>query len=860
MRYRFGPFEFDPQNSRVTGPQGDLALRPMTLRLLQQLIEHAPQLLTHEQLLDRVWGRQAVTLGVLSQSVRELRRALGDSAQTPVYIETRYRLGYCFVAPVQRVDAESTAVALPVPAAASASRPPRRLVFMLLLVAVVLGAGGAWWWLRGDADDMPPDAAFDSADTVRAGHPREPEARAWFADGLRALRQRDLLSAQALFEQVLRREPAAVAARVALADALAQGGELSRAREVMHGAIEPARVLPRSAQLRVEAFVAELDNRRDDAIAHWQALYQLDPGDADAGLRLATAQMAAGRSTDAEATLARLAALDPILLDAHRLALLRARFATSRGDHTASLAAAQDARAAATSDHGRIDALLQQAAAQLALGVPRDTQTTLDAVDALLVTTPWPDGHVRRDRIAATLLRDADDLPAAVARYDGVATAARALGNAGAAVSASREAAFTLIHAGQHAEALDRLAELERETSALGDPRAVAAVLDAQAVAQQRVGDQTKAAALAQRALAAYIDAQDAAGEASVRSNLGMLYGRDGRNAEAQAEFERALVLFRRSGNQRGVAMALGNLAISQGSAGRMDAARATTEEALAIFRGIGAVMDVARLQFNLGVQDRRAGKLADAETRFREALDGFTRQQAEDFRLQAVASLAELLLARADLAAADAVLKTADIDDSASPQRRAAIESALARAAALRGDDETALAGFREARSQREAAQLPDWVRASELDLAEQLARRGAYGEAEQTLRSLRRAMQGGGNAVATIQAGILLAAVQQARGDAAAVALLDTLETELSAHPDAMLALRLDLVRAAARTEGREAALHEVGRQARAIGFNLLALRAELLQTSPINDKARAELERRGIVVRGMPPALPY
>ena len=63
MRYRFGPFEFDPHNARVTGPQGDLALRPMTLRLLQQLIEQAPQLLTHEQLLDRVWGRQAVTIG-----------------------------------------------------------------------------------------------------------------------------------------------------------------------------------------------------------------------------------------------------------------------------------------------------------------------------------------------------------------------------------------------------------------------------------------------------------------------------------------------------------------------------------------------------------------------------------------------------------------------------------------------------------------------------------------------------------------------------------------------------------------------------------------------------------------------------
>lgn len=84
----------------------------MSARLLGVLLEEAPGLLRHEELLGRVWGRQAVTPGVFSQSIREIRQALGDSPREPRFIETRYRLGYCFIAPVH-VEAAETASAEP---------------------------------------------------------------------------------------------------------------------------------------------------------------------------------------------------------------------------------------------------------------------------------------------------------------------------------------------------------------------------------------------------------------------------------------------------------------------------------------------------------------------------------------------------------------------------------------------------------------------------------------------------------------------------------------------------------------------------------------------------------------------------
>lgn len=873
MRYRFGPFELDVTNARVSGPGGDLALRPMTLRVLQQLLEHAPQLLTHEQLLDRVWGRQAVTPGVVSQSIRELRSALGDSAQAPSYIETRHKLGYCFIAPVERVGGvaagESDDVTVPavasddvaaMPPSVTADRPRATARTRALAVIAAMAIACALLpWRGGDAPG-DEDLALRAVDIVRDGHPRDPEAKVWFRDGLQALQRRDLVTAQARLGQAVRRNPGAAAALAALAEAHALSGDRTQALQMATAAHDAARGLPRDAQLRVDAFVATLQFDREGAIARLQALFQLDPGDADAGLRLAAAQIGAGRSADAQATLDRVAALQPALVDAHRRHMLEASLAAARGEPKARLAAADAALASADSDEARIDARLEQASAELALGRRDDAQVRLDAVDAALVAHPWPDAALRRDLLAAALARDRADLPTAQARYLAAADAARTLGNRPAAAAAEREVAFLQLHAGDHATALLRLQALDTEVAALEDPRLLAAVLDAQSVAQQRLGDLDAARTLAQRALDAYLQAQDRAGEAAVRSNLAMLHGRAGNDAEARAQGEAALALFRSAGNRRGVAMAQGNLAILHGRAGRLDAARSANEEALAEFRAIDARFDVARLQFNLGLQDRRHGRLAEAETRLREALAGFEATQAADFRLQAKASLADLLLARADVAGADMVLADAAVGEGIPPQRAAALASARARLALLRGDDETARAGFESARALRERARLPDWVRMSALDLAELSARGGRWSEVDQTLRALRRDMATAGDANGALQAGVLLAAVLHARGDGEGAArLIDALEPELVAHPDAMTALRLDLVRAAAQPDARDAALALVAQRARTAGFELLALRTELLQTDAAGN-ARAALERRGVVVLGMPPALPY
>src|SRR5262249_26813591 len=78
---------------------GDQArtLRPKTFALLRYLVAHAGQLLTNEALLEALWPETLVSEVVLAGCIRELRQALGDSAQAPRFIEPVHRRGYRFI-------------------------------------------------------------------------------------------------------------------------------------------------------------------------------------------------------------------------------------------------------------------------------------------------------------------------------------------------------------------------------------------------------------------------------------------------------------------------------------------------------------------------------------------------------------------------------------------------------------------------------------------------------------------------------------------------------------------------------------------------------------------------------------------
>ena len=67
-------------------------------RVLEELVRHAGTVLTHQVLLDRVWGPgYEADAHYLKVFVRRLRQKLGDDAEHPRYIQTEWGIGYRFV-------------------------------------------------------------------------------------------------------------------------------------------------------------------------------------------------------------------------------------------------------------------------------------------------------------------------------------------------------------------------------------------------------------------------------------------------------------------------------------------------------------------------------------------------------------------------------------------------------------------------------------------------------------------------------------------------------------------------------------------------------------------------------------------
>lgn len=122
--YRFAEIEVDPAAHRVTRQGIALELEPKAFAVLVALLEHAGKALSRDDLLDSVWGHRHVTPGVLNRVIGHLRKALGDDAENPRFIQTLHGVGYRFLAEVERIGANGAqAAASPSPATVAAPTP-----------------------------------------------------------------------------------------------------------------------------------------------------------------------------------------------------------------------------------------------------------------------------------------------------------------------------------------------------------------------------------------------------------------------------------------------------------------------------------------------------------------------------------------------------------------------------------------------------------------------------------------------------------------------------------------------------------------------------------------------------------------
>jgi DNA-binding winged helix-turn-helix (wHTH) protein len=137
---RFGTFEVDLPSGELRKNGVKLKLTGQPFQVLTILLERPGQVVTREELQKRLWPDTFVDVDHnLNTAINKIREVLGDSAESPRFVETLPRRGYRFVAPVEGTQTTEVSGSLGV---RQESRMPwlRRtsiLFFVLVLLAPV---------------------------------------------------------------------------------------------------------------------------------------------------------------------------------------------------------------------------------------------------------------------------------------------------------------------------------------------------------------------------------------------------------------------------------------------------------------------------------------------------------------------------------------------------------------------------------------------------------------------------------------------------------------------------------------------------------------------------------------------------
>src|SRR5437879_561294 len=178
---RFGTFEVDVRSGELRRQGVRIKLQEQPFHVLTVLLQRPGEVVTREELRSQNWPADTFVDfdNSLNTAINKLREALGDSADSPRFIETLPRRGYRFIAPVTGGDETGRGTA----AGVSAAVAPRGRKIIVAVAAVVLAAaiaGGLLWRTRqaqhltekdpivlGDFANSTGDAVFDG--TLREG-------------------------------------------------------------------------------------------------------------------------------------------------------------------------------------------------------------------------------------------------------------------------------------------------------------------------------------------------------------------------------------------------------------------------------------------------------------------------------------------------------------------------------------------------------------------------------------------------------------------------------------------------------------------------------------------------------------------
>ena len=185
--FRLGPWLVQPSRNTISDGESETRLHPKAMEVLVALAERSPNVFPRDELIGHVWRDAFVGEEALTGNIGELRKAFGDDAKHPRFIETVPKRGYRLMvavasetarperAPTEDADADADADADTDADAKARSAPGRRstLVVRAVGLSAAFVAALAFWLTRRDVVNYAPALRHETRFTQLTTDPGE---------------------------------------------------------------------------------------------------------------------------------------------------------------------------------------------------------------------------------------------------------------------------------------------------------------------------------------------------------------------------------------------------------------------------------------------------------------------------------------------------------------------------------------------------------------------------------------------------------------------------------------------------------------------------------------------------------------